>query len=1309
MKNLFKKITNISLALIIATVAVSSVYYFQKNHQESLLSAGVLDGILPADVNAVEFVSPKGTSYPINGVVTISSVFVETTSGEGNVSGSDLENSFIVFTLDGTEPTGTVIVGNQIVIAEPFTTAFTVDAGVPGDLNKSITPLTIAPVQCSALQLSLIQGQGSGFENVDPADLPTPSSTFPNALFEVDDILDSIILSYPVSTGVPAGAKTFQILIRFVPDITIDPVSGIAERAKIVANNGIGDYEIWVQKGVAGDDIGTAANFIYVFNDLLGVNSPFIARYDPNNSDETVFLESRELGEHTNDYKCMVDGVEATPCFSGGSAGSLVTGQKTGSVSFDFDDYVGDPNFELTQFAIGNLTAVGSTPGSKEFAVYFNFDDLNAPPDMNGCNMDDPSPVTCNIDIHENSDAIDTAFWIDFAVNNILNSAFKSSVSGSVVTFTSTEQGDYVNDYVCVAENESVANCAPLTEPNCALTNACIWDAGSCVNVSPVQIPFQNCFQGASSGEAIDVLSTPMTLDNELTQGETALVYASGSSGELEWISSHPSVFEVQTLSEASDQGDAAVQFVSAVSSVANDNVDEQQGAYNIVSCDEEFDPDTNDITSQSCEVEVTLPITFDITGETYEAIVTVNGENVSVPLTGSTLNGLLTANGTYTMGVGASFAFSGTVEGVVSGSISGQYSGSVTGTVTANVTAGEILGNQGELTDIQTQIANQIDLNVGEVSIAILKEVPDTFTTTVKLEEGDISQFALITAKRPGESLLTAIDKMSCIASMPIEVVEQKVILEMVGRDPGDVLDTGDTVQINAFVGAANGEMDEYQNITASSGIEWFSSNEGVATIDGTGLLTALKPGVTNITARYDTGEAEIGTIESVPLQVTVNKISGIRITYDQMTEDKLPSAVVDNAYKSVMIAIHNPEAAGHTLIIEGQQVAIELPAGEYKSDIEKMEAIGYDLETKLAALDASDADLLLTVTTIPDLPGMLILQPLEQADDHDGDKVVDIDENGIVDVSTSALEEDLTILPTYSNTVLLLPSSETYGLQVIVEYDNGATKLMNPTEFSWVNTPVNYLEQAALDSGLLKFGEISGTSTVVAKYENADGSIVQSNYLTVKVDSGPVLEFLRRIGSGSVTKGSRINMLAKIVDVDTIADIAYISSSFVYSNYSTYAQINQDSQAVWYTAIPFLDEVTVVEQSDPAPTEGEGETTESTVEPEVLQYKVYDIPIEVPVDANMFDGVYKLVLSISDTDNHTLNYVYPIRIGEIGEGDVNGDGATNMVDVIIAFQIATGLLPVPTPAQLEAANVDGMGGVTMIDVILLFNKVTS
>ena len=885
-----------------------------------------------------------------------------------------------------------------------------------------------------------------------------------------------------------------------------------------------------------------------------------------------------------------------------------------------------------------------------------------------------------------------TALNFAYVFNDLLGLAspllaYQSGTDPATILLQSREIGAHANSYVCI------------------------------LNGTQVGPP---CFTGGAdgTGEGAGVLTTPLTLNNEMVQGDTATVFAAGSAGEVQWISSHPAVLEVTSLSEADEGNDSIIDFLDEVLTIDAVNPVENSGAYQILDCQEEYDDsDTPVLQSQVCNISITLPVEYDISSESYTVNITVDDEVIEVPVTGSSLVGTLTGTTTWTYPIGMSFTLNGKVTGSVTGTVAGLYSGSVSGIVEMDVSANESISSSAKLSSI-IQLKG-FDIDGSEVSGGTLSEQSNSFVTTIKKEDTDMSHVSLLYAKRPGTTILTAIDKQGCIATFDVEVIEQKVILEMVGRSPGDVLDVSDTVQINAFVGAANGEKDEYKNITSATGIEWFSSNEDVATIDETGLLTALKPGVTNITAHYDTGEAEIGTIESVPLQVTVNKITGIRVTFDKDTEEELPSAVVDAAHKSVIIAVHSPEAAGQTLIIEGQQVPIILPAGDYDSDIDKIDAIVNDgstgLKTVIDALqnDASTPQSIVKVTSVDGFPGMLILQPENQDAESDIPNtanygVQNVDENSIIDIDTTALESDISILPTYNNAIPL-PASKTYGLMVMAKYDNGSTKLLPPTEFNWVNTPANYLEQASLNSGLIKLGEIAGTSTVVAQYANADGSTVQSNYLTIKVDSGPVIEYVRRIGSGPITKGSRINLQTKVTDVNTIADIVSIDTSLVYSNFDTYTQINADSGAIWFSADNFLNEVAVVQESNPESTETvEGEAVQESVTTTSLQFKTYSIPVEIPVDQNLFDGIYKLILTISDANNHTINYVYPVRIGDIGEGDVNGDGLTNMVDVIIAFQIASGILASPTPSQLEAANVDGIGGVTLVDVILLFNTVT-
>lgn len=1133
MKEFAKKIINSVLALIFVFGIIFAGYYGVKREQH-LLSANVLTNVLPAEVNAVEFVSPKGDAYPVNGVVTINSVFVDTVAGSGNVSGADLENSFISFS-NGVVPcpAGTVFNGNKIILPSPFVTACSIQIDVAGFPGKSTKDLTIQPVSCAAFQTSILRGQGAGFGDV--ANLGSFAST-PNGFNfgNVNDPINSIDLNYP--TTAVAGAKTFQIHLNFVPDVSVDPINGIDARAKIKANNGNGVYEINVRSEGVGNEVQTALNFAYVFNDLLGASAPFVASQKPTDPNK-ILLQTTEMGLHGNSYVCMVDGLQVASCFTGG---------------------------------------------------------------LNG------------------------------------------------------------------------------------------------------------------SGQGAGVLTVPLKLDNKILQGKSATVFAAKSAGEIQWISSHPSFLEVSSLSQAAQQDASTVDFVDQQLAVG-ETLDKANGAYSVSNCKKQFDAN-NVFLSSTCDTSVSIPVKYNISGANFTANVSIGGSIVPVTVQGSELDGFLVGTANYSSGGGAGYSLTGSVSGVVAGSISGEYSGTVTGQITATVQGSATLASMGA-SDLKPSDFTGASFTINAITEGVLTDVP-TFTSTVKKQADDISHVAILYAKRPGTSILTAIDKQGCIASFDVETIEKKVVLQMIGRKLGDVLDVSNTVQINAFAGGADQQLNEYENITAASGIQWSSSNPDVASIDSTGLLTALKPGSTNITAHYDTGDTEIGTIESTPLQVTVNKISKLRVTFDKNTENKLPDLVVKNAHKSVIVAIHNAAAAGQTMVVEGQTVNITLPAGVYSNEISKVAAITAALKVSIETLHNSLAQQIVNVTTIDSRPGMLILQPLHQNADTDLDKIEDIDENGIIDIGTTALEKDVAILPTYEDAVPL-PGSETYGLRVIAEYDNGATKLLPPTQFKWTNTPVNYLEQSLLDSGLIKLGQTSGTSTVVAEFKNADNSVVQSNYLTITVDSGPAIEFVRRIGSGSVTKGTRINLQTKITDVNNIADIKSIATSLVFSNFNTYAKINDDPGAIWFSATTFLDEVTVDSQS-PAPVvtppaAGDGTTPvvpaipPAQVTQSSLKYKTYNIPVEIPVDQNLFDGLYKLVLTVSDTDNHTLNYVFPIRIGQIGAGDVNGDGVTNMIDVILAFQIAAGILPNPTPAQLLGANVDGIGGVTLVDVILLFNKVTN
>jgi hypothetical protein len=802
-----------------------------------------------------------------------------------------------------------------------------------------------------------------------------------------------------------------------------------------------------------------------------------------------------------------------------------------------------------------------------------------------------------------------------------------------------------------------------------------VTDQSACNNLVPTcngwVLP--SCTANASN-------TAPLYLNSSLIQGESALVYVAGSTGDNKWVSSSPDKLEVALLSEVEEKAnESSAQFLSA--SLNTTGTPNLNGGTYTKNCTTKYDNATPPNPKETtCNITMTIPVSFPVPAGLH-ALVNAGGEEIPVTLEAdASLTGMITGSGTWsdnTQTGGFSQTLTGTVSGTVKGYVSAPYDGFVNGTIKADVSANAQL-----LAAITpSELGVSVFPTMGALTPTSQLTAEGTFTSTVTKAESVITNQAVLYAKRPGKSILTVTDAKNCTASLEVEVIGQKVILQPVNYDPGDVLEVGDNVTIKAYVGDAQGGIDEKNNITTKS--QWKSSNEKAATIQD-GVLTAVAPGITQITATYNTGAAEIGEITSDPLTVTVNKVSGLTIALNEATQQKIPSYVKQAAYKSVLFIVHNPNIAGKSVNIEGQQIPITLPDGTYENNLEKVGAIIDEIQGQIALQNPS----LINVKRLTDLPGVLVLEPTSA------------NTNGIIDISTTATADQATIVPNFS-AGLNLPANETYGLMVVANYNNGRTKRLLPTDVTWMNTPVNYLDSAMLATGLLKRGEKTGTSTIYAEFKNADESAINSNLLTVTVESGPVIEYARIIGSGAIMKGGQINLQMKVTDVDTIADIQDINISLVKSEFNTYNEINADSGAVWFTATPYPDQITVEEESATA----DGVTPAA---PSAPVFKIYDIPADIPYDAGLFDGQYKLIISITDTNNNTLNYVYPIYIGEVASGDVDGNGVINMIDVIYAFRIAAGTVT-PTQSQLQAADVNGDGGVTMIDVILLFRQVAS
>ena len=1338
-----RKIIKTTLIIALAITFAGLSYYF-KDVNPSLLTGDVLSDMQddPDDVDAIEFVTPKGSTTPKNGVVTIETVFVEFLAAgtNGNLSGSDLVNSPIFFVLDGTEPTGTMVDNNKIIIPEDTFAAFDVDiclsntAGPCGSTNNGPS-LTITPADCSGLKTSIMRGYGEGvYTGTDP--LPTNSTsqafrfdtistegTSASAQIAFDAFYTAtrsltksgtctdckLVIENPNATGTTYGSKDFELTFIFdtvaVPDYAYDPVN--------CDMSDDSDCTITIKDTVVAD--GNYTNTLNRFEDAIDdlPYSPFAATF---NAPSAVTLTATEKGLHTNGYTYTATLENTTDTYCSGVAtggpcnadpvcveiigptcveicSSLLDGTSCnasgecqwndGTSTCDFKDPVTDAY--LDDFTGGTASALdpvasiiisNSAPAEESGQQTFNID-MSFVSDLTERAKITSSTGSGDYEIdvrYEGDDTVGTASNFAYVFNDLLgiNSPFFASIdplNSSGIILSSRELGSHTNDYICN------------------------------INGSPVN----NCFAGATNG-AVDITTVPLVLDNIMTQGDTALIYAGGSIGVTEWGSSHPSVLEIVPLGELSDgESGGTVDFISEPINpdIPSPAIVPADGGYNI-DCETEWDDsDPQNIVSQECTVEFIIPVIYNPADDTFDTIVYIGSEDVQVPVDLQTgkLTGTLTGTGQYSFNTGLSTELTGKVYGVVSGNATDIAQGLVTGTISADVSASVSVPSGNNLEEGGFSLL----VSVTPLAPGLLDEDGD-FTSTVKLvdEESTMTNYAILYAKRDGTSILTVKDDMNCVATLDVDVLKKKVILQMVDKDPSDIFDPGETVQVNAYLGSAEMDVEEMRNITAESTITWESSNTNVATIDSTGVLTAVAPGTTNITATYYIGDAEIDPVESDPLTVKVNKITGLKIGLSESAQTAMPADLVEEAYENVLLIINEPQAAGNTVNVEGESIILEIPSAldADATDLEKIEAMAEELKNDINVISGTPVNAVITVDT----PGMLILQPTSN------------DVNGYVDVTTTATTENVTILPTFDNTIAL-PASETYGLMVVAEYDNGRTKRLPTTDVTWVNTPLNYLDDALLESGLIALGDIVGTSTVVAQFENADATIINSNQLTIAIEAGPVISFVRRIGSGSITQGSLINLQAKVTDVDTIADIQEVSTSVIRSDETTYNGILGDADAVWFTAEVLEDDVEVLDEGgDETPVdsegegEGEGEGEEATA-PSVnpgLKFRTYDIPVEIPVDQNMFDGNYKLLVSITDASNNTANYVLPIYIGELSSGDVSGDGAVTQVDVILAFQIASGTI-IPTQAQLEAADINHMGGVTMVDVILLFNQAFS
>jgi hypothetical protein len=439
-----------------------------------------------------------------------------------------------------------------------------------------------------------------------------------------------------------------------------------------------------------------------------------------------------------------------------------------------------------------------------------------------------------------------------------------------------------------------------------------------------------------------------------------------------------------------------------------------------------------------------------------------------------------------------------------------------------------------------------------------------------------------------------------------------------------------------------------------------------------------------------------------------TVGDVKGIILTLDDETLGKLDTAELDKAWTSAYMMINSTKAAGALIALESEPVAKIVPtctdaaALTEKAKVECMvddpNGDGTTTDGLASILEAVPG---VNVTTYPTVPGLIKLTA--------GTGNADNSMEGITSSSGEVL-----VLAGMDYTIKLHPTSS-YQTRVVGKNgsDSDVTYLdLKFDDVKWMPQPTDRLKKSSLSGGLLERGDKTGQTPLYVALSMTDGSTLDSiNKLTIDVPSAPIIEYMRRIGSKPIEKGGRINLSVKIYDAEKITDIKDIRTSIVRTTGTTLTAINNDSSAVWFTATPYMSEVTVTDsgtQTSTKTTTAPGTSTTTTKSTSTaLNYKIYSIPIDVPQDANMTDGSYKLLLEITDTDSRVTAGIMDITIGAVATGDVDGSGSVNMLDVIKAFQIANGATA--TQTEVQAADLNNDGKVTMLDVITLFNQLNT
>jgi trimeric autotransporter adhesin len=145
--------------------------------------------------------------------------------------------------------------------------------------------------------------------------------------------------------------------------------------------------------------------------------------------------------------------------------------------------------------------------------------------------------------------------------------------------------------------------------------------------------------------------------------------------------------------------------------------------------------------------------------------------------------------------------------------------------------------------------------------------------TTTAKWESSNpsvatVSATGFLTAMSMGVTIIKASDSTAA-GTLVVSVVAATVkSLLIVGPT---TIPTGQTSELTASVTTTGGKE------VVTSGLTWQSSKPAVAAVSDAGVLTAVAPGTTTITAAY---QGVVGTLTVTVVDVTVTSISLFGIT---------------------------------------------------------------------------------------------------------------------------------------------------------------------------------------------------------------------------------------------------------------------------------------------------------------------------------------------------------------------------------------------------------------------------------------------